>query len=133
MGCHSSFEPTRSLLARLERIARDSCGRVASCVLSAVYGDGAADGHSRRTVRVWPSVRVFAQCVMDGFQRFAGGKLITVFSATNYCNRWANAGAILLIGKDLEIVPKMICERTRPHPPPFRAYAVECCARPRPA
>jgi len=48
------------------------------------------------------------ECVMDGFQRFAGGKLITVFSATNYCNRWANAGAILLIGKDLEIVPKMI-------------------------
>ena len=52
------------------------------------------------------------ECVMDGFQRFAGGKLITVFSATNYCNRWSNAGAILLIGKDLEIVPKMIypCE-----------------------
>ena len=48
------------------------------------------------------------ECVMDGFQRFAGGKLITVFSATNYCNRWANAGAILLVGKDLEIVPKMI-------------------------
>ena len=48
------------------------------------------------------------ECVMDGFQRFAGGRLITVFSATNYCNRWANAGAILLIGKDLEITPKMI-------------------------
>lgn len=28
------------------------------------------------------------ECVMDGFQRFAGGKLITLFSATNYCNRW---------------------------------------------
>ena len=28
------------------------------------------------------------ECVMDGFQRFAGGKLVTVFSATNYCNRW---------------------------------------------
>ena len=48
------------------------------------------------------------ECVMDGFQRFAGGRLITVFSATNYCNRWANAGAILLVGKDLEITPKMI-------------------------
>ena len=48
------------------------------------------------------------ECVMDGFQRFAAGKLITVFSATNYCNRWANAGAILLVGKDLEITPKMI-------------------------
>ncbi|KAL1529080.1 hypothetical protein AB1Y20_000055 [Prymnesium parvum] len=48
------------------------------------------------------------ECVMDGFQRFAGGKLITVFSATNYCNKWANAGAILLIGKDLEVTPKLI-------------------------
>ena len=48
------------------------------------------------------------ECVMDGFQRFAGGRLITVFSATNYCGRWANAGAILLIGKDLEITPKVI-------------------------
>jgi len=48
------------------------------------------------------------ECVMDGFQRFAGGKLITVFSATNYCNRWGNAGAILLVSKDLEIVPKLI-------------------------
>ena len=48
------------------------------------------------------------ECVMDGFQRFASGRLITVFSATNYCNRWANAGALLLVGKDLEIVPKII-------------------------
>ena len=48
------------------------------------------------------------ECVMDGFQRFAGGKLVTVFSATNYCNRWANAGALLLVGKDLNLVPKMI-------------------------
>ena len=36
---------------------------------------------------------------MDGFQRFAGGKLVTVFSATNYCNRWANAETLLLVGK----------------------------------
>tara|TARA_B100000513_G_scaffold166641_1_gene82621 strand:+ start:484 stop:1746 length:1263 start_codon:yes stop_codon:yes gene_type:complete len=48
------------------------------------------------------------ECVMDGFQRFASGRLITIFSATNYCNRWRNAGAILVVGKDLEIVPKMI-------------------------
>lgn len=48
------------------------------------------------------------ECVMDGFQRFAGGKLITVFSATNYCGKWSNAGAILVIGKDLEVAPKLI-------------------------
>ena len=34
--------------------------------------------------------------------------MITVFSATNYCNRWSNAGAILLIGKGLEVTPKLI-------------------------
>jgi len=25
------------------------------------------------------------ECVIDGFERFADGRLITVFSATNYC------------------------------------------------
>ena len=48
------------------------------------------------------------ECVMDGWQRAACGRLITVFSATNYGNRWNNAGALLLVGKDLEIIPKMI-------------------------
>ena len=28
------------------------------------------------------------ECVMDGFERFAGGHLITLFSATNYCGGW---------------------------------------------
>jgi protein phosphatase len=63
-----------------------------------------------RDVSSWPSRRPCSsrvRCVRSRSQRFAGGKLITVFSATNYCNRWANAGAILLVGKDLEIVPKM--------------------------
>jgi protein phosphatase len=48
------------------------------------------------------------ECVMDGFERFAGGALMTVFSATDYCGRHKNAGAILIIGKDLEIKPKNI-------------------------
>ena len=29
---------------------------------------------------------------MDGFERFAGGQLITVFSATDYCGKHKNAG-----------------------------------------
>ena len=53
------------------------------------------------------------ECVMDGFERFAGGKLITVFSATDYCGKHKNAGAILSLGKDSIITPKLI-------------YPVEC-------
>ena len=36
------------------------------------------------------------ECVMDGFERFAGGKLMTVFSATDYCGKHKNAGAIFM-------------------------------------
>lgn len=39
------------------------------------------------------------ECVMDGFERFAGGSLITVFSATDYCGRHKNAGGMLDITK----------------------------------
>ena len=74
------------------------------------------------------------ECVMDGFERFAQGHLITLFSATNYCGEnlsyddllwisWLsiqfvdmdahtgtanNAGAILVLGRDLAVVPKLI-------------------------
>lgn len=29
------------------------------------------------------------ECVMDGFERFAQGHLITLFSATNYCGKFS--------------------------------------------
>lgn len=48
------------------------------------------------------------ECVMDGFERFANGQLITVFSATDYCRTHNNAGAILIVKTNLEIVPKLI-------------------------
>lgn len=48
------------------------------------------------------------ECVMDGFERFAQGHLITLFSATNYCGTANNAGAILVLGRDLIVVPKLI-------------------------
>ncbi|XP_023749558.1 serine/threonine-protein phosphatase BSL1 [Lactuca sativa] len=48
------------------------------------------------------------ECVMDGFERFAHGQLITLFSATNYCGTANNAGAILVIGRGLVVVPKLI-------------------------
>lgn len=48
------------------------------------------------------------ECVMDGFERFAGGQLITVFSATDYCGKHKNAGAVLILKKNYELVPKLI-------------------------
>lgn len=48
------------------------------------------------------------ECVMDGMERFAGGDLITVFSATDYCSRHKNAGAVLYLNKNKEITPKLI-------------------------
>lgn len=54
------------------------------------------------------------ECVMDGFERFAGGQLFTVFSATDYCGRHKNAGAMLQITKQYEMVPKMIYPLNNP-------------------
>lgn len=48
------------------------------------------------------------ECVMDGMERFAGGDLITVFSATDYCGKHKNAGAVLYLTKNREITPKLI-------------------------
>jgi protein phosphatase len=48
------------------------------------------------------------ECVMDGFERFANGKLITVFSATDYCGHHKNAGALLFVRRDMTVVPKLI-------------------------
>lgn len=48
------------------------------------------------------------ECVMDGFERFAGGQLITIFSATDYCGKHKNAGAILFLTNKHEIKPYLI-------------------------
>lgn len=48
------------------------------------------------------------ECVPDGFERFCEGNLITVFSATDYCKRHKNAGAMLLVTNNFEIVPYLI-------------------------
>jgi len=57
------------------------------------------------------------ECVMDGFERFAQGHLITLFSATNYCGTANNAGALLVLGRELVVIPKLI----HPLPPPIRS------------
>jgi len=48
------------------------------------------------------------ECVMDGFERFAGGDLMTIFSATDYCGKHKNAGAILIVTRKFIISPKLI-------------------------
>ena len=48
------------------------------------------------------------ECVLDGFERFAGGLLLTVFSATDYCGRHGNAGAIIVINQHMQMIPHLI-------------------------
>ncbi|PIO53611.1 hypothetical protein TELCIR_25048, partial [Teladorsagia circumcincta] len=41
--------------------------------------------------------------VQDGYEMMAGRRLITVFSAPNYCGQFTNAAAIVCLDEDLEI------------------------------
>ena len=45
---------------------------------------------------------------MEGIERSAQNDLITIFSATDYCGKYKNAAAILIVKRNLEIVPKVI-------------------------
>mmetsp|Transcript_29453 Transcript_29453/g.56961 ORF Transcript_29453/g.56961 Transcript_29453/m.56961 type:complete len:213 (-) Transcript_29453:120-758(-) len=63
------------------------------------------------------------QVVKYGYEYFANGHLITVFSATNYVGRHGNAGAMLEIveiNSELHVTPKYILprEQRRPSPAP---------------
>lgn len=40
------------------------------------------------------------ECVQHGYEYFAHGQLLTVFSATNYCNQYNNDGAMVVLVKD---------------------------------
>ena len=53
--------------------------------------------------------------VMDGFERFSGGKLITIFSATDYCGKHKNADAILFLTKNFMIKPYLIYPKECPN------------------
>lgn len=55
------------------------------------------------------------ECVMDGFERFAAGQLITLFSATDYCGKHKNAGAILFLTNKFEIKPYLIYPQDCPN------------------
>lgn len=49
------------------------------------------------------------QVVSDGYEFFAGRKLVTIFSAPNYCNEFDNAGAMLVVDKALNCSFKVLC------------------------
>eukprot|EP00300_Choanocystis_sp_HF-7_P019909 c20460_g1_i4.p1 GENE.c20460_g1_i4~~c20460_g1_i4.p1 ORF type:complete len:327 (-),score=90.78 c20460_g1_i4:354-1334(-) len=56
------------------------------------------------------------QCVKDGYEYFAKGKLITVFSATNYCGVHSNDGAIVQIDDNLRVYIKVVEAKPVPVP-----------------
>lgn len=70
------------------------------------------------------------QVVEDGYEFFCNRKLVTIFSAPNYCNEFDNAGAMLTVNEDLlcsfQIIKsllhhnkkKMLTNRS-PTPPPM--------------
>jgi len=62
------------------------------------------------------------ECVQDGFERFANGHLVTVFSATNYKGTTGNNGCVLDVGRDLVLCPRVLLpplapDRQCPSPP----------------
>jgi len=55
------------------------------------------------------------QVVDAGYEFFADKRLITVFSATDYCGQHRNDGAILEIDRDLVITPKLVSNMKTSH------------------
>ena len=47
------------------------------------------------------------QCVQDGFEFFAEGRLLTLFSAPDYGGCYNNDGAIVIVSRDLVVLPKV--------------------------
>ena len=51
------------------------------------------------------------QCVQDGFEWCAHGRLLTVFSAPDYGARWTNDAAMLVLNRELHVFPKVLKSR----------------------
>lgn len=47
------------------------------------------------------------ECVWDGFEYFAQGRLLTVFSCPDYGGRYANDGAMLVVNRRLEVTNRV--------------------------
>ena len=53
------------------------------------------------------------QVVEKGYEFFADKKLVTVFSAPNYCNQFDNAGAMMLVDENLICGFKILIPKIR--------------------
>lgn len=51
------------------------------------------------------------QCVQDGFEFCAHGRVLTLFSAPDYGARWKNDAAMLVINRELHVFPKVLRSR----------------------
>ena len=51
-----------------------------------------------------PSTVPSSQVVQDGYEFMGGRKLITVFSAPNYCSEFTNAAAVVCIDAELKVL-----------------------------
>ncbi|OWZ23696.1 Serine/threonine-protein phosphatase [Phytophthora megakarya] len=56
------------------------------------------------------------QVVSDGYEFFAGRKLVTIFSAPNYCNEFDNAGAMLVVDESLRCTFKVLASSDKRNP-----------------
>jgi len=48
------------------------------------------------------------QCVQEGYEFFANRKLVTIFSAPNYCGEYNNSGAVMQLDENLLISFKVL-------------------------
>mmetsp|Transcript_55446 Transcript_55446/g.62006 ORF Transcript_55446/g.62006 Transcript_55446/m.62006 type:complete len:412 (-) Transcript_55446:258-1493(-) len=57
------------------------------------------------------------QVIEDGYEFFSGRKLVTIFSAPNYCGEFDNCGATLIINTDLKCHFQLLKPSTKKKPP----------------
>lgn len=53
------------------------------------------------------------QVVADGYEFMANRRLVTLFSAPNYCNEFDNAGGVMIVDEDLKCSFKILCPADR--------------------
>lgn len=52
--------------------------------------------------------------IMEGFETFADGRLLTITSCTDYCGKLGNSASIMVVPKTFDIVPKLLLPETNP-------------------